>query len=617
MDPRRWHDIAELYQSASPLTPAERDEFLDKNCASDTVLRDELRSLLETEETAGEFLNKPVFDMGLKLFLDNGPTNEQQNPNNSGEFIGTVVGNRYEVVGLLDSGGVGDVYRARDMNVMGRDVVIKVLQDSSLSKPWIVAKFQQEIEALTKIDDAGVVGVIDAGKLSNGKPYLVMEFVEGFNLRKFMKQRQDAHACVEFSEIAEIVRQVGRTLTSAHDAGIIHRDLKPANIMVRRNASDDLQVKVIDFGIAKITKPGVPDTTTTGLVAGTFAYMAPEQLRDGKVTPCSDIYALGIIAYELITGNRLFNTDAPGLLVELHRAGVRVLPGDLRPGLPMPAQAALLKALAYEPADRYQRARDFGDALAHALTGKAAPGVRILPSAVLHRTFPVNPPAPGPVDPDNSNPTPLIPVPRKRRAAGFVLGTILLPLVVGLFYAWHSWSTTPARTLTYSLTVQKRGEQRPVQSTGEEKFKTGDRFRLNVFSREAGYLYVLNEGAEDGGGTVFTLIYPTPKTNQGSAKLEAPIIQTNWNTFAGPPDKEEFWIIWSASPIEQLEDAKNVAMNAVEGKISSAAVVRRVRDFLSKHTDPKLETVNDQTKQQVDLKGKRDPLVKLVELEYH
>ena len=97
----------------------------------------------------------------------------------------------------------------------------------------------------------------------------------------------------------------------------------------------------------------------------------------------------------------------------------------------------------------------------------------------------------------------------------------------------------------------------------------------------------------------------------------APIIQTNWNTFAGPPDKEEFWIIWSASPVEQLEDAKSVALDAAEGKISGAAVVRRVREFLLKHADPKLETVNDQTKQQVDLRGKSDPLVKLVELEYH
>lgn len=595
MDPRRWHDIAELYQSALPLTPVERDEFLATNCASDTVLREELSSLLEAEETAGEFLNEPVFELGLKLFLDTGTASERQKQNESDNFVGSVVDNRYEVVEKLGSGGVGDVYRARDRKILSRAVVIKVLQDSSLNNPWVVAKFQQEIEALTKIDDAGVVGVIDAGNLSNGKPYLVMEFVEGCNLREFM-QRRHTHARIGLSEVAEIVRQAGRTLTSAHDAGVIHRDLKPANIMVRRNASADLQVKVIDFGIAKITKSGAPDTTTTDLLAGTFAYMAPEQLRGSKVTPCSDIYALGIIAYELITGNRPFNTETPALLAEFHRAGIKVLPRNLRPGLPMPAQAALLKALAYEPADRYQRARDFGDALADALIGGKD-----------ERAVPVDPiPAP-----------PVIPVPRKRRAAGLVLGTVLLPLLLGLIYVWHGWSTPLARTLTYSLTVQKRGEQKPVQSTGEEKFRTGDQFRLNVFSRESGYLYVLNEGAEDGGGTVFTLIYPTPKTNQGSAKLEAPIIQTNWNTFAGPPDKEEFWIIWSASPVEQLEDAKKTAMNAVEGKISGAAVVRRVREFLLKHADPKLEMVNDQTKRQVDLKGRSDPLVKLVELEYY
>ena len=604
MDPRRWLNIAELYQSALPLSPAQRNEFLATNCASDTVLHKELSSLLETDESSGEFLNQPMFEIGLKLLADSGPGSDRTDRDSADEFIGTIVDGRYEVVERLGSGGIGDVYRAKDRKILHRAVVIKVLKDSSLSKPWVVAKFEQEIEALTKIADAGVVGVIDTGKLTNGKPYLVMEFVEGCNLREFMQQRDSRFG---FDEVAEIIRQAGRTLTSAHDAGIIHRDLKPANIMVRRNASGDLQVKVIDFGIAKLTNSAASDTTTTGMMAGTIAYMSPEQMEGKKVTPASDVYALGIIAYEMVTGNRPFNPESAAMFPEYQRAGVKVLPRDLRPGLPLTAETAILKALAYQPATRYQRARDFGDSLAEALEADdvlVAQNPTELTNTVT-RT---------PKDVTHS----LVPTAKRlRQRTVIVLGALLLPALVAFAYGWSVWSTkTFARTLTYSLTVQKQDQKQQAQSSGQEKFETGDRFQLNLFSRESGYLYVLNEGAEEGGGTVFTLIYPTPHKNNGSAKLEAPIIQTNMNTFSGPPDKEEFWIVWSSSPIAQLEEAKDLAMDAEEGRLSSAAVVRRVREFLMKNADPHLVTFVDLKNQQVDLQSNSDPLIKLVQLEH-
>jgi len=506
---------------------------------------------------------------------------------------------------MLGSGGIGDVYRARDRKLMLRTVVIKVLKDSSLSKPWIVAKFEREIEALTKIADAGVVGVIDAGKLSGGKPYLVMEYVEGSDLRQFLQRRDSANRRLAFEEVAEIVRQVGRTLTSAHEAGVIHRDLKPANIMLRRTPSGDFQVKVIDFGIAKITSPAVFDTTTTGLMVGTVAYMAPEQLEGKKVSPASDVYALGIIAYEMITGNKPFNPESPTLLPQFQRAGVNVPPRALRPGLPLAAQAAILKALSYEVSSRYQRARDFGDALADALTADE-PVVQTEEDSI--------PPVEDKRDLSAGNAT----ATRRRLRLSWLAAAVLLPIVLGFTFAWYHRTTTTtfARTLTYSLTVEKPNGQQAVQSSGQETFRGGDRFRLNVFSRESGYLYVFNEGAEDGGGTIFTLIYPTPKTNAGSAKHDAPMIQTNWNTFAGPPDKEEFWIVWSASPVDVLEDAKNLAMVDEQGRLTRAMTVRRLREFLMKNTHSDLNTFTDTRKQQVELRATSDPLVKLVELEH-
>jgi serine/threonine protein kinase len=523
-------------------------------------------------------------------------------------FAGTLVDGRYEIVRKLGSGGIGDVYRAKDRKVLSRAVVIKVLKDSSLKKPWIVTKFEHEIEALTKIADSGVVGVIDAGKLPNGNPYLVMEFVEGCDLREFMQRREAANGRVALHEVAEIIKQAGGTLTSAHDAGVIHRDLKPANIMVRRNASDDLQVKVIDFGIAKITNSNAP-TTTTGMMAGTVAYMAPEQLEGRKATPASDIYALGIIAYEMVTGIKPFNPETPAMLLELQRAGVKTPPKDLRPGLPAPAQNDILKALSYNPKNRYQRARDFGIALAEALSEDDAAATSDLAgnnAGALATTVPYD------LNVGSHSRRGIF---TRRRSAGLLLSTILVPALIALAYTWSNWSPAK-RTLSYSLNVLRSGAQQEEKSIGREVFKSGDRFQLNVFSRESGYLYVLNEGAETGGGTIFTMIYPTPFKNNGSAKHDTPIIQTSWNTFEGPPDQEEFWIIWSSTPVPQLEEARIAAYDVDEGKLSNAATVRSVREFLMKHSDPNTNIFDDQESQQVEIKATRDPLVKLIQLEH-
>jgi class 3 adenylate cyclase len=189
-----------------------------------------------------------------------------------------------------------------------------------------------------------------------------MQFVEGANLRE-----QITESGMEFNTVADIMTQVCRTLANAHEQGVIHRDLKPENIMVRQNASGDLIVKVIDFGIAKVKNSVIAPSTQTGLVAGTERYMSPEHLLGKKVDHTSDIYALGIIAYEMLTGRVPFNPETRYQLHELQREGVKAMPADLRPGLSKAAQNVLLRALSYEPSDRYQSARTFAHELAQAL----------------------------------------------------------------------------------------------------------------------------------------------------------------------------------------------------------------------------------------------------------
>ncbi|MGH9759585.1 MAG: serine/threonine protein kinase, partial [Blastocatellia bacterium] len=270
--------------------------------------------------------------------------------------IGCLVGDRYLIERELGVGGFSAAYLARDKPaLMSRPVVVKVLLEESLRNEWVVQKFLQEIESLTRIDDPGVVGIFDAGALPNGSPYLVMQYIDGESLRARIRP-----GGIDLELTANITHQIGRALAAAHDKDIIHRDLKPENIMLKRLTSGEEQVKIIDFGIAKVKNSLIAPSTVTGTqVAGTIGYISPEQLSARKATQASDVYSLGVVVYELLTGMKPFNPETPFQLLEMQRAGVRVRPKDLRPALSELAQEAILKALAFEVRDRYQKAREF------------------------------------------------------------------------------------------------------------------------------------------------------------------------------------------------------------------------------------------------------------------
>ena len=179
-----------------------------------------------------------------------------------------------------------------------------------------------------------------------------MEYIDGGNLRSQIKPEG-----MNLERAGEIIKQVGRALSVAHEKGILHRDLKPENIMLQNLGHGEELVKIIDFGIAKIKDSAIAPTTTTTATAGTIAYMAPEQLSARPVSLAADIYSLGIIAYEMVTGRRPFNPESPFELLEMQRAGVRVQPIDLRPSLPTRAQHLIMKALSFDPDERQRSVR--------------------------------------------------------------------------------------------------------------------------------------------------------------------------------------------------------------------------------------------------------------------
>jgi len=289
-------------------------------------------------------------------------------------LIGLTLKERYTIETELGRGGIGVVYLAHDVRLHSRPVVIKILLEESNRNAYFKEKFYTEVEALCLLNHPGIVDVLDKGEMPNGEPYFVMEFIEGVKLRSVMRPEG-----MDLMRVGNIMSQVGKALSAAHDKHICHRDLKPENIMLQLLGEGEEHVKLIDFGIATVAAPGQLLNDPSTQIVGTPPYMSPEQL-EGKPTAASDVYALGVIAYEMLTGQLPFNPPSLYHLPDLQRAGVKRQPIEIRPNLPEAAQATVLKALSYKQEDRYARAKEFGEDLARDLsTAPVSPANRDAP----------------------------------------------------------------------------------------------------------------------------------------------------------------------------------------------------------------------------------------------
>jgi serine/threonine protein kinase len=571
---------------------------------------------------------------------------------------GTTLDSRYFIERELGRGGVGAVYLARDRKLHNKPVVIKVLLEKSFQNSWVVQKFQQEKEALARVDHPGVVGILDTGELPDGKPYLVMQFIDGVTLRSQIRPEG-----IPLERAAELIKQIGRALSAAHDKGIFHRDLKPENIMLQSYGDGEEQVKIIDFGIAKLKNSLIADSTLTGATAGTVSYMAPEQLGGRPISAMTDIYALGAIAYELVTGRKPFNPETGFELLEMQRAGVRIKPSDLRPSLSEEAGQIILRALNFDPQARFPRARELGDQLARALGNETGTmdQVRVesaqVPSTQLATNS--NPLArqtadllskdpssktmaarfePAPVNTLGGSVYPSTfaaeESPATRPWLKVILGVVLFAVIAtaALIAIWkrdalfgkHAAPAAPLpeRSLAYSLTVQKMRDGKPYQdefdSSGQEIFENGWKFRMNLFSPQEGYLYLLNEGPAADNETTYNVLFPEPQTNGGSPRVTAnQNLQTAWMRFDEHQGTEKFWLVWSSSPVKEFEAATGAVNAKDQGEVKDSAAARDVREFLTKHSSPKPETAKDSGRKQTTVKGKGDVLVSFIELEHH
>ena len=583
-----------------------------------------------------------------KSQLDTLVLNETTLPSQS-DLINQTLDERYVIEKELGRGGVGVVYLARDRKLHDKSVVIKVLLDKSLDNEWVVQKFQQEKEALARVDHPGVVGILDTGESADGKSYLVMQFIDGVTLRSQIKSEG-----ISLDRAAEIVKQIGRALSIAHDRGILHRDLKPENIMLQGFGGGEEQVKIIDFGIAKLKDSAVAESTMTGATAGTVAYMAPEQLSGQAVSAATDIFAMGVIAYELVTGRKPFNPETGFQLLDMQRTGVRVPPKDLRPSLSSEASDLILRALSYDAQQRFPSAREFGDTLARALAGTSSQTGNINAAAIPATQLATDANAPArhtadlyaktiagryePANVDSLNqPAFIPPVEDAERGSGFGLKiglAVVLLVMIGagaglviwkrhaIFRASAPKPTVAERSVAYSLTVQKMRDGKPYQgefqSSGQEIFENGWKFRMNMTSPQDGYLYLLNEGPAGGDAATYNVLFPEAKTNNGSAQVIAnKKLQTAWMRFDDNQGTEKFWMVWAASPVKELEAVKDVVNDRDQGEIKDPTKAKSVREFLNQHASPKPEVTKDSDKEQTLIKGRGDALVSLLELKHH
>jgi len=272
---------------------------------------------------------------------------------------GSRIDDRYEILDALGSGGMGHVYKARRLR-LGDEVAIKVMQATPDAPPAARERFLRESRACAQLRHPNIVGILDFGFDTANQPYMVMELLSGPSLREEI----DLEAPMAPDRVSAILAPVASALQLAHDRGITHRDLKPANIVAHRYESGERVYKVIDFGLAAMKATGDQTRLTDPqFFLGTLAYAAPEQMRGEEVTPAADIYALGVIAYEMLTGSRPHDANNQATLITQALTQNPVSPAAKRGDLPPAVDVAVMRALDKEISLRWPTVNEFVDAL--------------------------------------------------------------------------------------------------------------------------------------------------------------------------------------------------------------------------------------------------------------
>jgi beta-lactam-binding protein with PASTA domain len=280
-----------------------------------------------------------------------------------------VFGGRYELEQRLGAGGMAEVWRGHD-RVLNRTVAIKTLHPQFARDAGFVDRFRREAQAAARLSHPGIVSVYDSGA-DGDTPFIVMQYIEGRTLAEFLGSGKT----VPPTQAAEIAQGIAEALAAAHAHGVIHRDIKPANVMVTR----DGKVLVMDFGIARMIS-GPETAPQTSAVMGTASYLSPEQAQGRPVDARTDIYSLGVVLYEMLTGHPPFTGESPMAIAYKQVNDTPPAPSSINPDVPPELDAVVMRALSKNPANRYQTGQEFADDLERARTGRQVTATPLLPA---------------------------------------------------------------------------------------------------------------------------------------------------------------------------------------------------------------------------------------------
>ncbi len=286
-----------------------------------------------------------------------------------------VLGERYRIGGVLGRGGMAEVHLGRDLR-LNREVAVKVLRSDLARDPSFQVRFRREAQAAASLNHPAIVAVYDTGEdrsASGATPYIVMEYVEGDTLRDVLRREGRLRP----EKAMELAADICGALDFSHRNGIVHRDVKPGNVMI----TPDGAVKVMDFGIARAVSDSAATMTSTAAVIGTAQYLSPEQARGEGVDARSDVYSVGCLLYELVTGAPPFTGDSPVSVAYQHVREDPRLPSSINPAIPPELDAILMKAMAKNPANRYQSAADMRSDLLRAVAGQRVEATPVMGDA--------------------------------------------------------------------------------------------------------------------------------------------------------------------------------------------------------------------------------------------
>ena len=344
MDRELWKQIDALLEQALEQPVEEREAFVVSASPDNPVLRDEVLSLLKAQSQAAQFMERSAMKVAAQALAQDSRITT---------IVSTLLGQEiatYKIEKLLGAGGMGEVYLARDLK-LGRMVALKVLPLHFVVDADRLSRFQREARALSSLNHPNLVTIYEVGE-AEGLHFIAMELVEGKTLSSLRDK-------LSLKELLSIVAQVAEALGAAHQSGIIHRDVKPDNVMVR----PDGYAKVLDFGLVKLAEvepaPGSAAQTQLGVAMGTLAYMSPEQAAGEPVDHRTDIWSLGVVLYELSSGEKPFTGESRQAVINAILSGQPDTAASIDPSLPPELDSILSKALEKDRELRYQTATDF------------------------------------------------------------------------------------------------------------------------------------------------------------------------------------------------------------------------------------------------------------------